>query len=250
MVRAGYGFVFGASTTFTFNGPLTEGSGAVEFDTLGGEREDELWRVDAALRLDPRHAFLFSYYDVARTGRRSLSRDVTFEDTTFVANSTVDSKLDITLYRLYYDYSPYLTEKLDLGLSLGVYIATGRFEISGDAACVGVARCGPGTPLAARSAHEEVTVPLPSVGFHGTYRISPRLQAQLRFDWFHVEVAGFRGTMTEVYLGAELRLLRHFAVGAAYDFLSLDAKYRADERGGWGIQNTWNTIFTYGALYF
>ena len=57
MVPRGYGYVLGASANFTFNGLLTEGSGAVEFDTLGGEREDEFWRLDAVLRLNPRHGF-------------------------------------------------------------------------------------------------------------------------------------------------------------------------------------------------
>jgi hypothetical protein len=104
--------------------------------------------------------------------------------------------------------------------------------------------------LVARSATEEITVPLPSLGIQGSYRILPRLQAQLRLDWFYLDVAGLRGAMTEVYLGLEFRLFKHFAVGAAYDFLSVDAKFHADEKGGWGVQNIWNTVFMYGALYF
>jgi hypothetical protein len=250
MIRAGYGYAFNASSSVTFNGDVTPGAGAVEFETLGGEREDDFWRIDASFHLTPRHAFYFSYYDITRTGRKAITRDITIEDTTFEANSTVNSELDIGLYRLYYNYSFYQSEKLDLALSAGLYVAAVKFKISGELACTGVTECGSGTPLAARSTREAITVPLPSLGLQLNYNILPRLQAQLRFDWLYLEVSGLRGSMTEVYLGAEYRLFKHFAVGAAYDYLNIEAKYKADEKGGWGVQNTWNTVFMYGALYF
>jgi hypothetical protein len=246
----GYGYAFAASSSVTFNGPVTDGSGAVEFEALGGERDDTFWRIDASFHLTPRHAFFFSYYDITRTGHRGLDRDVTFEDTTFVANSNVDSELDIALYRLYYNYSFYLSEKVDPALSAGVYVASVKFKLSEDIACSGVEQCGSGTPVAARSVREQITVPLPSLGVQLNYNILPRLQAQARFDWLYLEVAGLKGSITEVYLGLEYRLFKHFALGAAYDYLDIEPKYKPDEKGGWGVQNTWNTIFMYGALYF
>jgi hypothetical protein len=88
--------------TFTLNGPHTVAGDADYELTLGGDREDDFWRIDASFHLTPRHAFVFSYYDVMRTGHRKLGRDVTIEDKTFVANATVDSEPDIALYRLYY----------------------------------------------------------------------------------------------------------------------------------------------------
>jgi hypothetical protein len=250
MIRGGYGYAFASSSSFSFNGDVTDASGAVEFETLGGERDDDFWRIDASFHITPRHSVYFSYYDITRTGRRAITRDITFEDTTFEANSTVNSELDIALYRLYYNYSFYLSDKVDLALSAGLYVAQVQFKISGELTCSGVPECGAGTPLAASGIRESVTVPLPSLGAQLKYYILPRLHVQLRFDWLYLEVAGLKGSMTEVYIGAEYRLFKHFALGAAYDYLDIEAKYKADEKGGWGVQNTWNTVFMYGALYF
>lgn len=249
MIRGGYGYVFSASTNLTLNGSHTVGTNLDYEFTLGGDREDTFWRIDASFHLTPRHAFFFSYYDVTRTGQRVLARDVTIEDKTFVANATAKSELDIALYRLYYNYSFYLSEKVDLALSAGLYIADIKFKLSGDLSCSG-SGCGPGTTLAATSVREKVFVPMPSLGVQFNYNILPRLQAQTRFDWLYLEASDLRGMLTEVYVGLEYRLFKHFALGAAYDFLNVQARYKANKPGGWGVQNIWNTVFMYGALYF
>jgi hypothetical protein len=231
MIRGAYGFVFQADTVFSFNGSHGIG-GTVDFD-----------------HITPRHALVFSYYDVSRTGERTLDRDVVINDTTFATNSRVDSELDIALYRLYYNYSLYLSEKVDLALSVGLYVGDIKFKISGDLACSGGTTSCVGQTLAASSTDEHITVPLPSLGFQVNYNFLPRLQAQLRFDWFHLQVGDVKGFMTEVYLGAEYRIFKHFALGAAYDFLYISAGYDSNDKG-FNITNSWNTVFAYAALYF
>jgi hypothetical protein len=249
MIRGAYGYVFQADTTFSFNGAHIVG-GTVDFDeTLGGDREDDFWRIDASFHLTPRHAFVFSYYDVSRTGERTLDRDIVINGTTFAANARVDSELDIDLYRFYYNYSLYLSEKVDLALSVGLYVGDIKFKISGDLTCSGGTTCGPGSTLGASSTDEHITIPLPSLGFQVNYNFLPRLQAQLRFDWFHLQVADAKGFMTEVYVGAEYRIFKHFALGAAYDFLYISAGVDSNDKG-WEITNSWNTVFAYAALYF
>jgi hypothetical protein len=250
MIRGAYGFVFQADTVFSFNGSHGIG-GTVDFDqTLGGERSDDFWRIDASFHITPRHALVFSYYDVSRTGERTLDRDVVINDTTFATNSRVDSELDIALYRLYYNYSLYLSEKVDLALSVGLYVGDIKFKISGDLACSGGTTSCVGQTLAASSTDEHITVPLPSLGFQVNYNFLPRLQAQLRFDWFHLQFGDVKGFMTEVYLGAEYRIFKHFALGAAYDFLYISAGVDSSDKGGWNVTNSWNTVFAYAALYF
>jgi hypothetical protein len=250
MIRGAYGWVFQADTTFNFNGPHSVG-GDVDFHrNLGGDRSDDFWRIDASFHLTPRHAFVFSYYDVSRKGERTLDRDIVINDETFATNARVDSELDIALYRFYYNYSLYLSEKVDLALSIGFYVGDIRFKISGDLTCTGGTSCGSGSTLTAGSTDEHVTVPLPSLGFQVNYNFLPRLQAQLRFDWFHLQVGDVKGFMTEVYLGAEYRIFKHFALGAAYDFLYVSASYDPADKSGFGVTNSWNTVFAYAALYF
>jgi opacity protein-like surface antigen len=76
------------------------------------------------------------------------------------------------------------------------------------------------------------------------------LQAQFRFDWFHLKVSDLKGSMVEVYLGLEYCLFKHVALGAAYDYLDVRADYQKGKRGGWGVENDWNSVFVYGTLYF
>jgi hypothetical protein len=250
MLRGGYGLVFNADTTFNISGESGVGA-IVDYDlTLGGERDDAIWRIDAAFRLAPRHTFTFSYYDVTRTGDKVLEQDVLIGDVTYAAGATVDSELAIKLYRLFYDYSFYQSDKVDLAFSGGLYFANVKMSFDGTLTCRGGATCGPGTTLAAGGSTEDLTVPLPSLGFQLKYYILPRLHIQLRFDWFYFEVADVKGAMTEMYLGAEYRLFKHFAIGAAFDRLTIDVDYKPKEDTGFGVENTWNSVFMYLALYF
>ena len=125
-----------------------------------------------------------------------------------------------------------------------------KFRISANAACAGGNPCGPGTTIFAASQNEDVTLPLPTLGLQVKYNILPRLQAQLRFDWFHLQVSDVKGSIVEVYAGLEYRLFKHFALGAAYDFLDVQADYQKGKKGGWGVENSWSSVFAYAALYF
>jgi hypothetical protein len=250
MIRGGYGYVFNADTTFNLNGPSGVGA-EVDYDvTLGGETDDDFWRIDALFNFTPRHALGFSYYDVTRTGHRVLSRDILIDDVTYAAGATVDSELAIRLYRLFYNYSFYQSEKVDLAVSAGLYLANIKASFEGNLTCrSGGSTCGPGTTTAGGGS-ETVTAPLPSVGIQLKYNIIPRLQLQFRFDWFYLDVSNVKGEMTELYFGGEYRLFKHFAIGAAVDRLSIDVEYKPKNSGGFGVENSWNSVFMYGALYF
>jgi hypothetical protein len=250
MLRGGYGLVFNADTTFNISGESGVGA-IVDYDlTLGGERDDAIWRIDAAYHLAPRHTFTFSYYDVTRTGDKVLEQDALIGDVTYAAGATLDSELSVKLYRLFYDYSFYQSDRVDLALSGGLYFANVKASFDGTLTCRGGVTCGPGTTLVADGTTEDITVPLPSLGFQLKYYILPRLHIQLRFDWFYFEAFDVKGAMTEMYLGAEYRLFKHFAIGAAFDRLTIDVDYKPKEDTGFGIENTWNSVFMYLALYF
>ena len=92
-----------------------------------------------------------------------------------------------------------------------------KFRVSANAACAGGKPCGPGTTIFAATANEDVDV---------------------------------KGSMVEVYAGLEYRLFKHFALGAAYDYLDVHADYQKGKKGGWGVENTWSSVFAYAALYF
>ena len=250
MVRGGYGLVFNADTIFRFNGASGVGSTVDFARTLGGERSDSLWRIDSQYRFNDRHSLNFSYYDVGRNGSRVLNENITVGDTTYAAGGTIQSELDIKLYRLFYNYSFYHNDKVEIGLSGGLYLANLKTFLAGNLVCSGGPSCAGGTTIASRAESDKLTVPLPSVGVLMNYNITPRLQAQLRFDWFYFETDSFKGSMNEVYAGLEYRLLKNFGIGGAFNRLGIDVDYKPEKESGWGVRNTWATAFFYGALYF
>ncbi len=249
MIRGGWGYVFNADTTFAINGSSGIGS-TVDFSrNLGGQREDNFWRIDSLYRFNDRHSLGFSYYDVNRKGNRTIDTNITINDTTYQAGGQVNSAIDISMYRLFYNYSFHHDEKVELAGSVGLYFADIATSFSSNLSCAGGA-CGGGTPILASSQSDKLIAPLPTIGFLVNYNFTPRLQAQARFDWFYVETDQFKGSMNELYLGLEYRLLTHFSVGAAFDRLQVDLKYKPEGSTGWRVENDWNILYVYGALYF
>jgi hypothetical protein len=179
-----------------------------------------------------------------------LNENITIGDTTFGAGGSLQSELDIKLYRFIYNYSFYHNDKVELALSPGLYLANLKTLFAGNLICAGGPSCAGGTTIASHAESDTLTVPLPSFGFLANYNITPRLQAQLRFDWFYFETDAFKGSMNEFYAGLEYRLFKHFSVGGAFDRLAIDVDYKPEKESGWGVRNTWATAFFYGALYF
>jgi hypothetical protein len=250
MIRGGWGYVFNADTTFSINGASGVGT-AVDFSrNLGGQREDSFWRIDSLYRFNDRHSIGFSYYDVNRKGNRQLNDNITIGDTTYAAGGQMNSQLDISMYRFFYNYSFHHDEKVELAGSVGLYFADIRTSFSANLICTGGPTCGGGTTFAATSDSNKLVAPLPSIGFLVNYNFTRRLQGQARFDWFYVETDQFKGAMNELYLGLEYRLFTHFSIGTAFDRLQIDLKYKPDGSSGWRVENDWNILYVYGALYF
>ncbi len=250
MIRGGYNYIFNADTKFSINGPRNIGATVNYADQLGGQREDSLYKIDSLYRFNPRHSIGFSFYDVRRKGNRALDRDVTIDDVTYAAGGNIQSELNFKMYRFLYNYSFHHDEKVELGLSGGIYLADIQAKFNSSLTCTGGATCGTGTTFTPNGTSSSFTIPLPTIGLFFNYNITPRLQSQVRFDWFYIETAQFKGAMTEAYLGLEYRLFKNFGLGAAFDRLSVQTDIDRKKGGGYSFDNDWNTVFLYGSLYF
>ena len=86
-----------------------------------------------------------------------------------------NSELDLALFRFFYTYSFYRSEKVELSLSPGIYLA------DFDAKIKGTLTIEPGdSPASSRSRtiKESEWAPLPTVGFAVDYKIFPRLTVE------------------------------------------------------------------------
>ena len=245
----GYQLLFGLDAKFRFDGSRTGLGSTFNFNKdLGGERNDNMLRVGALFRFNRHHAIGFAWYDINLKGNRTtIDVDLQIDDTIFLANGTIQSKVDLTMYRFFYNWSFYRSDKTELTLSPGMYF--GDFE----ATIEGTLIIDPGTnnPIRRRSTvREALFAPLPTIGLSIDYKIFPRLTANIRADFFYVDIDEIEGSMTELFVGLEYRVFKHFAVGAAYNRLWWNVDYIPGKSDGWEIDVAWNGGFFYGALYF
>ncbi len=241
MIRGGWAYVFDANTTVAFPGNLTGVGTTIDFaKTLGGDTSTDALRIETLYRFNERHSLGFSWYRIGLAGQKSLSEQIQIEDQTIAIGASVSTSLNLNLYRLLYNYSFYRNEKVELAVSPGLYMANINFMLSAQGTINNVA-------AASSVIEEKLTLPLPSIGGVVNYNITPRLQSQIRGDFFYLHVGDFVGSMFEFYAGLEYRLFKNFALGAAYDRLVVDVQNQSSN--GFNVNLGYNLVYLYGSIY-
>ncbi len=242
MLRGGWAHVFGAQATVAVPGRVSGVGTSIDFvATLGGDTNTDAFRTDALYRFNDRHAVGFTWYRVGLSGDKVTNQQLQVGDDVVAAGATTQTSLSFSIYRLLYNYSFYRDDKVELGISPGLYVMQTKFNF----AAQGTINGAPGVSAVV---NDGVTLPLPSVGLVANYNIMPKLQFQSRFDVFYVSINDYTGAMFEFYAGLEYRLFRHFAMGAAYDRLS--ANLRGDGDKGFITDFSYNLAYVYATLYF
>ena len=247
VIRGGYGYAFGATTTLRANGPAGSGTTLDFEDDLGGDTSGSLARTDLIFRFNSRHAVGGTWYKLDREGSLVSQRDFNWDGLTYRTGGAVVTNLNIELFRLWYMWSFYRGEKLELAFAPGVYAARIEADIAGTLTVADTA--GGGAMASAGAEVKDLTLPLPSFGFIGNYKILPRLTTNIRGDGFYLAVNEWSGWMAEAYAGVDYRVLQNFSLGVAYNFFAVNVK-RDNSTEGWQIDNYWNLVYLYGSLYF
>lgn len=149
----------------------------------------------------------------------------------------------MNLYRFLYNWSFYRSDKVELALSPGFYVAATKFDLTAQ----GNILLPNNQPSTSTGVSEHVTLPLPSFGVLLNYNVTPRVQFQTRTDFFYLRLGNYEGVMFEFYAGLEYRLFKNLAVGAAYDRLA--AGLQDTSRGGFEIDVAYNLAYFYGTVY-
>jgi len=241
MVRGGWAYVFGATANVAVGGPVLGVGTSVDFtNTLGGDTSTDAFRVDGLYRFNDRHAVGFSWYRVGLSGEKSLNQDIQINDQIINAGATTQTGLSFNTYRLLYNYSFYRNDKVELGISPGLYVMKTNFNFAGQGTINGAS--GETTVI-----NEQITLPLPSIGLIANYNITSKLQAQTRFDFFYLSIGQYTGEMFEFYAGLEYRLFQHFAMGAAYDRLTAGLSGSGNQ--GFNVDFGYNLAYIYATIY-
>jgi len=242
MIRGGWAYVWDANTTVAFPGSVSGVGTSIDFaQTLGGDTSTDALRIEALYRFNERHSLGFSWYRIGLAGQKSLNEQIQIEDQKIEVGASVSTSLNLNLYRLLYNYSFYRNEKVELAVSPGLYMSNIKFMLAAQGTINNVV-------ASSSIIEEQLTLPLPSIGGVVNYNITPRLQSQIRGDFFYLKVGDFSGSMFEFYAGLEYRLFKNFALGAAYDRLVVDVQNQSSS-GGFAVNLGYNLVYLYGSIY-
>ena len=246
MIRGGWAYVFGATANVAVGGPVLGVGTNVDFtQTLGGDTSTNAFRVDTLYRFNERHALGFSWYRVGLSGAKNLNEQIQVRDQIIAAGASTQTSLSFNTYRLIYNYSFYRNDKVELGVSPGLYMMKTNFNFAGQGTVT--LPGGNPTPSSVVIVSEQLTVPLPSIGLIANYNITPKFQLQTRYDFFYLSLGSYSGSMFEFYGGLEYRIVQHFALGAAYD--RLQAELRGNGHQGFSANFSYNLLYVYGTIY-
>jgi hypothetical protein len=194
-------------------------------DDLGMETKTNTFRASGYYRFNDRHKVEFSYYALDTSSTNTIVRDLYWDGKLYKAGATLDSQLDIDIYKLSYAYSFYHSESLELAGSIGLHVMDIETGLKGSAFILGqIGTYGDGTV--------NFLAPLPVVGFRIDYAITPRLHINGLVDYFGITIDQFSGDFTDVVLSVEYRVLDNVGIGAGFNYTNLnitvddDTKYK------------------------
>ncbi len=245
MLRGGWAYVFGATANVSVGGPVVGVGANIDLtNTLGVNSSTDAFRLDGLYRFNDRHAVGLSWYRVGLSGDKSINQDILIRDQTVSAGAATQTSLSFNIYRLLYNYSFYRNEKVELGVSPGLYMMKTNFNF---AAQGNITTSGAAGVVNSTVVNEQLTLPLPSIGLVANYNITPKLQFQSRYDFFYLSVGDYTGSMFEFYAGLEYRFFQHFAMGAAFDRLTAGLKGNGDQ--AFNVNFGYNLAYVYATLY-
>jgi hypothetical protein len=199
-------------------------------------RADALWRFTS----NRRHRFELSYYDLRRASTKTLEADIQINDKIFSTGTTVDTLFDLQVIRAGYSYSLIQDDRIDLGISAGLYVMPIRIKIS--------------STTSGEIGDEGITAPLPVAGLHFDFAITPKFFLKQSIDVFYFQYQNFQGGLLDTRVGVEYNIWKHFGVGVAYEYFRLQVKAEGQDYPNIDlvgkIQFNYGGIMLYGKLFF
>jgi len=172
-------------------------------DTIATPIADILWRIT------DRHRLLFSYFNLDRNEMENLSRSFNFGDQTYTVGTDVRSSLDISVYRVGYDYSLINDGKKEFGLGLAVDL----MPIEASIQTAGLA-----------TEREDILLAVPTLGLHAAYGISKKLALIGRFNGIYFDFDISSGSVLNPVAILEYNASERFSVGAGYAYYRIDVE--------------------------
>ena len=192
----------------------------VDFENTFGLDDDNVFRVDAAWRINDRHVLRAMYFQSQRSASDVIREDIEFGDESFPLDTEVRGDFDFAITELAYEYVFMKRERFQLGGSFGIHNAGFSIGLSADIGSPG----GTSTRL---SESVRTNAPLPVLGLRARWRLAENLYAMAHAQYFRLDFDAYEGDIQDIqdYEAALVwQLSRHVGVGVAYNQFRTELK--------------------------
>ena len=170
-------------------------------------RVDGLWRFSRNLR----HRLDLGWFDISRDSSTTLLQDITIGDTTFPLGTEVTTSFDLQVFKGAYSYSFFQDDRMDMGVSFGLFVMPIDFKIDASGAFEG-------------HESESITAPLPVLGLRADFAITPKLFLKYNIDFFYLEIDQFEGAVTDTKLALEYNAFKNLGFGIGLERFNIYIK--------------------------
>jgi hypothetical protein len=188
----------------------------IDLKTLGVDDDYTSPYFNFIWRPTRRFQTMLSYFGTRNSGTRVLDADITFDDVTFPADTSLHTEFEFDVYLVNLGYSVFRTERLNLGVGGGVHVVD--IEVSFE----GRGQVGDGPSIDFAEANEDVLAPVPNLVAYGGYAFSPRLALQGGLGWLSLSYGKYDGRLLTLSGSLEYRFHKNFGIGAGYRYFDLE----------------------------
>ena len=175
-------------------------------------RVDGLWRFSRNLR----HRLDLGWFDISRDSSTTLLQDITIGDTIFPLGTEVTSSFDLQIFKGAYSYSFFQDDRMDMGVSFGLFVMPIDFKIDASGAFEG-------------HESESITAPLPVLGFRTDFAITPKLFLKFNVDFFYLEIDQFEGAVTDTKFALEYNAFKNIGFGIGLERFNIYIKAEGED---------------------
>jgi hypothetical protein len=213
-------------------------------DALGLESSAFVLRGDATYTFGKKRNKQLSlgYIGLLRKASRTLGRDVEIGDQVFDAKTVIETRFNLEIYKLSYNWGFFKDERMRLGLGGGLFIMPIGFSIGvQENQSIGVE--------ARESDFFQFIAPLPALGVTTDFYIGPRWTFSQSLDLFYIQIADFQGALTDFNLKLEYRPLDHFAFGTGVNTFRLNIVAKDEISSRFDFKGSVESSYT-GVLFY
>lgn len=229
-LRAGSMYASAFNTEASLDSSLGIGTSVRLEDELDMADTADSFRADLYWRIGRRHRIDLGWFDLKRSGTRTIDSAIRWGDLEFDVGASVTAELQTEVIPLRYTYNILAGEDYELGLGLGIYGMMLRASMKGE-----VSAGSGGSATVEDSQTFRSPVPLPVLSVQGGWAFADRFRAVGLLQVFYLELQNdigeldeIRGSIVDASLGIEYDATDNVCIGTSLNWFRFDAMARDD----------------------